>query len=183
MYPFISLPRIVAVPTAFLVHFHHFFGSVLSLKYGCHEESLAEHILIIHIPHLFVSREVHDQSAHERRLPVRDLPRRRINVRQQRVTQTNHLLNGIVHGFALLSELVYFTGCIRSVGTHHRSKGTKLQPTHVQLLIKRILRSRPVVPTLIILPGKEATDVVVPMGHAAKREIQAGRHLFTQGLP
>ena len=52
--------------------------------YGGHradEQSWTEHELICHVPDFAVSTPIHDERPHDRVVIVRDLPRKRVNVR------------------------------------------------------------------------------------------------------
>ena len=96
------------------------------MQHRRYKESLSKHIFVIHVPHLLVLWEIHDERTHERRLAMTHIPRRRVNVGQKGITQAYHLLNGIIHRFAFLAELINLAWGVSTVGTHHRCKSSEL---------------------------------------------------------
>ena len=179
----LCLPGIVAVPSALLVDLDSLLGRILCLQHGGNEDGGTEHVFVVQVEHLPVVGEVHHERTHECRLTVRHLPRGGVDVGQQGIAQVNHLLDGVIHRLALLAELVDFARSVRTVGTHHRGERAELQPADVKLLVERVPRGKTVVPALVVRAAEEAADVVVPVRHAAEREVQSGRDLIAQALP
>ena len=95
----------------------------------------------------------------------------------------NHFFNSIIYWFAFFPELINLPRCISPMWTHHRRKRTELQPTHIQFLIHRILGGTSVIPTLIIVSGKEATNIWIEVRISGKSKIQACRNLIAQWFP
>ena len=87
------------------------------------------------------------------------------------------LRNRIIIGFSFLSELINFTRRIRTVRTHHRTKGTKLQPSYIQFLIIRVCQF------LRIFTQEESPYIRIPVRNSGKREIQSSRNLPLKRIP
>ena len=173
----------VTVPPVVLIDIHRHLRSIVSLQHRCHEDGAAEHILVVHVPHIAVTGKIHHQSAHEAASAVAYVPRSGIYIRQKRVAQTYGILDSVIHRLSFLAELVYLPRSIGTVGTHHRIERAKLQPTHIQFPEHRIARRLAVGIALVVMAAEETANITVVVRIAGEREVKAGRNLLAQCLP
>ena len=122
----LKLLSIISIPTIILIYLHYLFLSVLRTDYRRYKNGFAKHILVFYIPYILITGKIHYQSTHKARLTFSHFPRSGIYIRQQRITQINHLFNSIIYRFAFFPKLINFSRRISSMRTHHRSKCPEL---------------------------------------------------------
>ena len=63
--------------------------------------------------------------------------------------------------------------------THHRGKGSELNPAYVEFAISVVLQRL----LTAIIPKEEAPDIGIPIRNTTRRKIKRRRNLFLKGLP
>ena len=173
---------LLTVPTREGVGAHNLLLGVHRLGHGHHQQFASEHKLRIHIPHVLVGGEVHDEGAHEAVVVLRHLPRRTIYIRNKTIAKTHGIDQGFKDGLAGLAVVVKLTIDVGTVAAHHRTAGSKLHPADIQFLILRVACSG-VVAERAVGTCEETADVGVHLRVTRERVVQAEGNLLAQVLP
>ena len=100
-----------------------------------------------------------------------------VDVRDERVAGADGADHGVVHGFALLAEVVDLARAVGAVAAHHGREGAELHPAGIEL------GEGDVAAAVRIVPEEEPADVGVPVRETDEPHVQAARDLVLQGIP